>query len=506
MPVGHDGALALDLHAPELQTYPVGQAFPQAPQLLTSVAVLAHPEVHDVVPDGQLATHIPELQTFPAGQALKHAPQLFTSVPVFTHAVPHEVVPGGQVLVHTPEAQDCPVGHPRPHAPQLVVLVAMLASQPFARTPSQSAKPVSHEEYPQPVGMHAAVAWAGAQATPHPPQFAVDDAKLTSHPFDGMPSQSPYPGAQVPIVQPPIEHAAAALGNEQARPQLPQFVGLLWVFTSHPFATERSQSAQPGRHTLMAHDPLVQTSAATVGEVPARHATPQAPQLFRSLVRSTQPVGHDVVPEGQAHANNPLQAMPIGQSAPPMHWTQRPMALLHLGLPVIPTQLLSVRHGAGPPSTTVVPVSAGPASVTSATRTSTTSAADRTSTDGASVGIVVSAPITSVPMTSVPTTSVPTTSAPGMSADGVSLATASTPAASRGATSEGASAGASTPRASTTGTSAGRTGNGRSPTQPTKSTANTARSAVEPTKRTIALTAHPRCPRTRRQRSASHAG
>ena len=63
---------------PERHDWPDGQARPQAPQLLTSVAVLTQAEPQYVWPVAQPQT--PARQSWPVGQRLPHEPQLVASL------------------------------------------------------------------------------------------------------------------------------------------------------------------------------------------------------------------------------------------------------------------------------------------------------------------------------------------------------------------------------------------------------------------------------------------
>jgi hypothetical protein len=71
---------------------------PQAPQLLTSVMVLAQPMPvavgHMTALPAQLLPHCPvPSHTWPAWQTMPQPPQLALSVSVLTHAVPHRLRP-----------------------------------------------------------------------------------------------------------------------------------------------------------------------------------------------------------------------------------------------------------------------------------------------------------------------------------------------------------------------------------------------------------------------------
>jgi hypothetical protein len=106
--------------------------------------------------------------------------------------------------------------------------------------------------------VHVAAVFAKLHATPHPPQFAVESSDA-SHPFAGLPSQSPNPGAQrsphVPAAQNAVEFGPAG----QAASHAPQAFGSFCVLRHEP-----EQSVSPAPHDT-SQVPIEQTS-------PAAHA------------------------------------------------------------------------------------------------------------------------------------------------------------------------------------------------------------------------------------------
>jgi hypothetical protein len=120
---------------------------------------------------------------------------------------------------------------------------------------------------------------------PQPPQFVALVAVFTSQPFAALLSQFANPALQEPTPHTPAEHPGVPFATAaQNRPQAPQFVTLVKVFVSQPFATLPSQLAngalqEPIAHTLEMH---ARVPFGTVG-----HMVLQAPQLFASLALFT---------------------------------------------------------------------------------------------------------------------------------------------------------------------------------------------------------------------------
>jgi hypothetical protein len=81
-------------HDPFTQTELVGQTWPQAPQLLTSILVFVQIPLHIVVPSEH--SHFPFTQAASGGQWLPQLPQLLGSLLVFVQVPPHSVKPVGQ--------------------------------------------------------------------------------------------------------------------------------------------------------------------------------------------------------------------------------------------------------------------------------------------------------------------------------------------------------------------------------------------------------------------------
>lgn len=98
------------IHAPDMQTCPVAQAWPHAPQFAPSMFVLTHIPAQFVVVDGHDTPHAPMTHAWPIAQRVPHAPQLFGSERTSTHAPPHTIVPVGQPE-QMPDAHTWPDAH-----------------------------------------------------------------------------------------------------------------------------------------------------------------------------------------------------------------------------------------------------------------------------------------------------------------------------------------------------------------------------------------------------------
>ncbi|HWT83928.1 MAG TPA: hypothetical protein VN648_34685, partial [Candidatus Methylomirabilis sp.] len=66
------------------------------------------------------------------------------------------------------------------------------------------------------------------------PQLLGFVRRFVSHPFEKTPSQSPHPKLQVSTQHSPLEQKAVALGKEQELPQAPQFLGSIRRFVQTP--------------------------------------------------------------------------------------------------------------------------------------------------------------------------------------------------------------------------------------------------------------------------------
>lgn len=156
------------------------------------------------------------------------------------------------VYAHVPALQDDDAfgrePHDSPHIPQFDVSLAVLVSHPSAALPLQLSHGLVHM-YPQVPPMQLRVAFAGdGQTFMHAPQFERFVAVLISHPSPAVALQSSYPMLQEKP-HAPIEHVRLAFGRvAHTVPQAPQLSRLERVSTSHPFAADPSQSANPALH------------------------------------------------------------------------------------------------------------------------------------------------------------------------------------------------------------------------------------------------------------------
>jgi hypothetical protein len=147
-------------------------------------------------PGLQVKLHIPALHVVVAlaraGQALPQEPQLLTSVAVSTQDIPqrtwppeHPLTQRPVIALHTGEAPE----QEAPHEPQFEAVPSGV-SQPFIGLPSQSAKPALQLAIPQVPIVHEGVPFITVQARLHIPQCKGDSLRLASQPFIGLPSQS----------------------------------------------------------------------------------------------------------------------------------------------------------------------------------------------------------------------------------------------------------------------------------------------------------------------------
>jgi hypothetical protein len=212
-----------------------------------------------------------------------------------------------------------PAAHARPHIPQCSALVFVLTSQPFAALMSQFAKPALQLSAHIPAA-HVAVAFAAAaHATPHVPQLATLVLVLTSQPFAALMSQFAKPALHTSAHAPATHVGAIALGAaRQTVLHAPQFITLVRVSTSHPFAGFMSQSAKPA----LQRTPHAPSAHVAVALGPAEQTRPHVPQLFTSVVASTHetippPLVQRMLGSGQSKRHIPeAHICPAGHAAP----------------------------------------------------------------------------------------------------------------------------------------------------------------------------------------------
>jgi hypothetical protein len=140
------------------------------------------------------------------------------------------------VLCNAPNAQ---MGVTPPGAvstvavPHVFVAALIDRSHPSAVEPSQLAKPAAHAPMPHPLPVQVALAWGGVVHTvPHALQFDVVVVSV-SHPSATPPLQSPKPVLHDAMAQAPVEHVAVAFAGAHATPHPPQSVVVV-VGVSHP--------------------------------------------------------------------------------------------------------------------------------------------------------------------------------------------------------------------------------------------------------------------------------
>jgi hypothetical protein len=155
------------------------------------------------------------------------------------------------------------------HAPQFVML-ASDASHPFAGMPSQSPQVAWHDGEHTPEA-HAVAPCALEQALPHDPQLLVV-VSCVSQPFAMFPSQLPKPAAHA-VPHPPPVHVGVPPEPLHTVAQLPQCTGSLFRFVSQPLLGFPSQFPNPLLHTGT-HAPAVHA----VVPFTLVHAAPHAPQ------------------------------------------------------------------------------------------------------------------------------------------------------------------------------------------------------------------------------------
>jgi hypothetical protein len=249
-------------------------------------------------------------------------------VSVVVHALPSSHgVPSGWLaheftLPQTPDWQlSAAFGRlqTRPHAPQFDV-VFKRTSQPFAGLLSQSPQPALQAAIAHVPPAQVELAFGRSHTAPQTPQLD-DEFKFVSHPFAGLPSQSPKPALQVPTWHAPLMHAALPFWMTQSVEQEPQLVSEVFVFTSQPSAEMPLQLAKPELHDDTAHVPP--THAAVAFKV--EQTLPQLPQLDGEIVRLV---------------SQPSEARPLQSPQPALHEAIPQPPFVHIGVPFATVQTL----------------------------------------------------------------------------------------------------------------------------------------------------------------------
>jgi hypothetical protein len=137
------------------------------------------------------------------------------------------------------------------------------------------------------------VVFGGApHAWPQEPQLLTLEARETSQPFAGLPSQLAQPALHPVTRQVLPLQAELAFDRLHRWPQLPQSAGLVVVSTHEP-----PQLVRPAWHDTV-HAPPEHTS-------PAGHTWPHVPQLLVSLLVAVHTPPHRICPEGHAQLPPP---------------------------------------------------------------------------------------------------------------------------------------------------------------------------------------------------------
>jgi len=163
---------------------------------------------------------------------------------------------------------------------------------------------------------HVADALGKEHRVPQPPQFTADVRTSVSQPLPSFPSQLPKPAEHPATAHAPPLHSGDAFGSEQARPQLPQFVTLVFRLVSHPSAVG-SQSPKLGLHTIE-HIPIAHDGRPLLLE----HDPPQRPQCVGESIRLVSQVSF------ASQSPRPDEHMLVRQ-APATHTAERPIGVGH---------------------------------------------------------------------------------------------------------------------------------------------------------------------------------
>jgi hypothetical protein len=251
------------------------QATPHAPQLFTSLdEFTSQPSAALWLQSAKLAAHVsPQVplqvavEFGPEAHAFPHAPQLLTSEAVLishpSAACPSQSAKPAlhSAMAHAPAAQTGAALdrlHAFRHAPQLLASRFVSTSHPFAGFASQSAKPALHAKVQAPA-LHADAAFVAVHAFPHAPQLLTSAAVLISHPSAACPSQSAKPALHVAMPHAPAVQEGVALGVTHAFPHAPQLFASEAGVKLQPVRLW-SQSAYPGWQTAVVHAPFTQPS------------------------------------------------------------------------------------------------------------------------------------------------------------------------------------------------------------------------------------------------------
>jgi hypothetical protein len=243
-PLLHEVGIAVGqpTHTLDAHDCPARHACPQLPQLEKSLRVSIHAPPHVLY--GERHMHVDPEQVWVAEQTCPQLPQLFRSEVTSTHTPPQIICPGGHT--HVELRHDAVGGHTCPQLPQSLALLVM-----STHAPPQNACPTGHGEHVPPLQISGAE--HDVVQLPQCKVVVID----VSHPFAAMPSQSAYPLPQT-IPQVPAVHVAVVFGAVspgQPPPHTLQFRGSVIRLTSHPFDAIPSQFAYPGSQETMEQVP-----------------------------------------------------------------------------------------------------------------------------------------------------------------------------------------------------------------------------------------------------------
>jgi hypothetical protein len=315
----------------------------------------------------------------PLAHTTPHPPQLFTSLVVLRHPLGQQVVPPVQAgpplqlvgTLHAPDTHVSPAAQGMPHPPQFFTSLDV-SLHPFAQQvslPVQTGPPLQFGGAVQLAPTHAS---PGGQTWPHPPQL-LGSLSMSLHPdmqHWSTPVQTGPPLHDVGGWQFPCWQVSP---GGQPKPHPLQLFGSVFV-SVHPDGQHCSTPLQAG-------PPLQEV---VVGmHVPPWQASPfgqkllQPPQLFGSLVVSTQPDGQQVSVPPQGGA--PLQLnVSVTQPPPAQCWLsaqrllQPPQFWLSVRVSVQPlSQQLSAPVQTGPPWHVFAPLHAPETHVSSVAHTLT---------------------------------------------------------------------------------------------------------------------------------------
>jgi hypothetical protein len=289
--------------------------------------------------------HVPEAHVsdaFVRSQMAPHAPQL-VSVRVFVSqpllGLPSQLAkPAAQLGTHAPAVHTVvPLAFVQaaPQALQLPTLVFRFASHPSGASPLQLPNPALQVPSTQALAEQLAPAFAKAQTFPHEPQLLAVVVRFVSHPFVALPSQLPHPGVQVGT-QAPVVQVVVPCGFVQAVPQEPQLVTVVFRLVSQPSDATALQLAKPAPQV-----PSVQTPPGQLAVAFARlQAKPQPPQSVRVVMLFSQPLAAfpsqlakpDVHTGTQAPAEQLVVPLPLVHPVP--HAPQLAVVLSDVSHPV----------------------------------------------------------------------------------------------------------------------------------------------------------------------------